>query len=709
MPARKPRRADIQGLRAIAVLVVVLDHLLHWSSGGFVGVDIFFVISGFLITGLLMREWEKTGHISFVDFYRRRARRILPAALLVTAVTLAATWFIVSEGKARTVLWDGLWATLFAANWRFASTGTDYFAQGGAPSPLQHYWSLSVEEQFYFVWPWLMLGVLVLITRRGTRSGGRVPAAVTIGLVSLASLAWAFVESQASPTVAYFSSFSRAWELGAGALLAIAAPKLGKIPTRVRSVMAWAGIAGMGASVFAISPASTFPAPWALLPVLAAALTIAASTGAPAPGNVLLTNPVSVYLGDVSYSLYLWHFPIIILGRALVPDGGLVSNLIALAVTLALSSAAYHAFEKPIMSSPWLMKYHSRWERRGAWSYWWELNERQVKYISAAVLVSAVVAGTSSTVIVEGTNRAEAARGALAIPTPTSTGTAGAPASSDTTKGKIQGALYAALRTSTWPKLNPGIDTVMDKGQPAEAEMGCGLTKIDDPKSCSFGDPAKPNIVVLGDSLGITFMPTLRAAFESDHHIRGVTATACAVTDLDVVFQDDNYKKNCLNLRTASTDYINRIKPESVFVIQNYAWAASNKLASGATGDQAAAEWKAADDSLLKKLAPSGAKIYFVSPPPEGKQLTECASKTSKPADCVSKVPPLWNAIRDAENKTTGARFLDTLHWFCYEGYCPAFSGGTPIKRDFVHPTQQYARTLGDDFKALVDAERSRP
>ncbi|WP_336857505.1 acyltransferase family protein [Sinomonas albida] len=704
---KRPRRADIQGLRAFAVLAVVLDHLLHWPVGGFVGVDVFFVISGFLITGLLMREWEKTGRISFVDFYRRRARRILPAALLVTVATVAGAWFVLSEGKWRTVLWDGLWATLFSANWRFASTGTDYFAQGGAPSPLQHYWSLSVEEQFYFVWPWVMLGVLVLVTRvPGGGKGGRASAAVTIALISVGSLVWAFVESPSSPTTAYFSSFSRAWELGAGALLALAAPLLSNIPAPLRRLMAWSGIAGMTASLIVITPALTFPAPWALLPVTTTALAIAAGTGGPAPGNSLLTNRVSSYVGDISYSLYLWHFPVIILGQAIFPDGGWVFNTVALIVMFAISAAAYHSFEKPIMDSPWLRSFHSRLDRTAAWDRWRDRFGDQMKYIGTSAAVIAVAAAATLTAITDANSRAEAKAASEVIPKPSGTAEASSPVFPDTAAGRLQAALYNALKTSTWPELSPGVDTVMQRGEPEEVGFGCGLTKINDPASCSFGKSTNPQVVVLGDSLGMTLMPTLRAAFEGDHHIRGLTATACAVTDLDVVFQDDNYKRNCLNLRSGAVDYIKRTRPESVFVIQNYAWAAADKLVSKATGDKAAAEWKSADESLVRKLAPSGAKIYFVSPPPEGKQLTECATKTSKPADCVSKIPGIWNVIRDAEREFAGGAYLDTLHWFCYEGFCPSFSGKTPIKRDFVHPTQQYARTLGEDFKAIVKAAK---
>ena len=158
-------RGDIQGLRMVAVGAVVLDHLFHRPSGGFVGVDIFFVISGFLITGLLLREASRDGRISIVNFYRRRIRRIVPAATVVLVVTLVTSAILMSSSRAKSVALDALTSSLFVSNWRFAEAGTDYFQMGSATSPLQHFWSLSVEEQFYFVWPLLMILVLAVSAR----------------------------------------------------------------------------------------------------------------------------------------------------------------------------------------------------------------------------------------------------------------------------------------------------------------------------------------------------------------------------------------------------------------------------------------------------------------------------------------------------------------------------------------------------------------
>lgn len=238
------KRPDIQGLRAVAVIAVIFDHLLHWPSGGFVGVDVFFVISGFLITGLLLREHDRTGRISFASFYKRRIRRIMPAAITVLVVTVAATFLVFNAGRAQQSAIDALWSLLFSANWRFAAAGTDYFQASGPVSPFQHFWSLAVEEQFYFVWPALM-ALIFWAASQSSISSTKVRQTVGLTMLGIvaASFAWAMSESISNPTIAYFSTFSRAWELGVGALLAVIAPLLTRLPSALRPVLGWAGLA----------------------------------------------------------------------------------------------------------------------------------------------------------------------------------------------------------------------------------------------------------------------------------------------------------------------------------------------------------------------------------------------------------------------------------------------------------------------------------
>jgi len=252
-------RDDIQGLRAIAVLVVALHHAgVRVLPGGYVGVDVFFVLSGFLITQLLLSRAIRVGYVSFADFYARRARRILPAAVLTLVVTIGASYFMLNVIRTDQVVVDSIWAAFFLANVHFAEQGTNYFAGWQPASPVQHYWTLSVEEQFYLVWPALVALVLFASLRR-RRSG---PRGVTTGqirrlfaatlVIALASLAWSVYSTPRSPTDAYFSTVARAWELALGALLALGllAFSGGRFaaPGAFRVAAGWIGLAMIGAA-----------------------------------------------------------------------------------------------------------------------------------------------------------------------------------------------------------------------------------------------------------------------------------------------------------------------------------------------------------------------------------------------------------------------------------------------------------------------------
>ncbi|WP_276051712.1 acyltransferase family protein [Mycolicibacterium gilvum] len=234
------------------------------------------------------------------------------------------------------------------------------------PSPLQHYWSLSIEEQFYFVWPWLLAGIF-LVTRKVYRRGhlwarhwGLFGA---MSLVVAGSFSWAMYLTESNPNAAYFSTFTRVWELGVGALVAIAGPWLVRIPDAVRPALAYFGLIGILASLLLIDSESLFPAPWAALPVLSTAVVIVSFYGARVHGVPVLTNPVARWFGDTSYTLYLWHWPVIILLPALVSEG-LLFYLLVLGLALGLTALTYHYYEDPIRKSQWLADKSGLGQRR---------------------------------------------------------------------------------------------------------------------------------------------------------------------------------------------------------------------------------------------------------------------------------------------------------------------------------------------------------
>ncbi|MGY1553105.1 acyltransferase family protein [Microbacterium sp. A588] len=681
-------RPDIQGIRAFAVLAVVAEHLTGRPVGGFVGVDIFFVISGFLITGILAREFKRSGTISFRGFYRRRIKRILPAATLVLVVTSVLSFVLFTRENAVSTFWDALAAFFFVSNWRFAVTGTDYFAAGGLPSPLQHFWSLSVEEQFYFVWPWLMLAVLMIATMRFKFSRDRAlrSALSVLMAVMVISFGIAMLQSSTDATVAYFSSATRVWELGVGGAIALSAGVFERIPKCFRTALAWVGVSGMVASVLFISSSLPFPGPWAALPVLSTAVVIVASIGTPARHNYLLVNPLARYFGDISYSLYLWHFPVIVFLAVVMPEQQRKYMVIALLVSIVLAAASYHTIERPFHKSPWLDAYPNPAARRSAWNQWWVRDRRSVTIwgIVAMLTMAVVIIGSAFYVT---TQQRTTIANAVAAQHMSELAYEAIPEADRTAADHVGANVRAAIHSAEWPTLLPSVDTLLKDGM--VTLPGCGMTASGIPTSCTFGDPDNPEIVVYGDSLGGTLLPTVVAAYQEDHFVRGLTRAACPMIPLDVTYPDSKSREGCESHQSLSIEYINESRPAVVLVIENYGWA--NRLESEAQGRELADEWTAAGEAFLESVVESEATVIFVTPPSRGKSITDCATAISTPADCVSTIDPIWPLLRDAEESIAGAEQIDTLHWFCTDaGFCPAFADGTPTKRDYVHPSYQY-------------------
>lgn len=496
------KRPDLQGMRAVAVLTVFADHLFGWPSGGFVGVDMFFVLSGFFITGILIRERSESGTLSFKDFYVRRVKRILPSALLVLVATVVAAHFLFPAARARETLLDALWAAVFGANIRFETLGADYFQQDQPPSPVQHYWSLSIEEQFYFVWP-VLLFVLFASTRRFRRRGKQhvrqLVLFTSMAVVVAASFGWALYLSASDPNAAYFSTFTRVWELGVGALLAIAGPWLMRISVAARPVLAYLGLAGVVASVLLIDSTVQFPAPWAALPVLSTALVIASFHGVIPHTVPILTNPVARWFGDTSYTLYLWHWPVLLLLQAVLPRG-LLYFMLALGLSLGLTAVTYHFYENPIRKSDWLADLPKDKDRRLP-----QLSLTLWAFVGAAAAASTIIAilGIQYSDRIAVTDEIVAEDRFDADLTPPATDAdpcLGAPAMVN---------VGCVLRDPSVP-LKPSIDHFADDRRPA----GNGCFRAEDDaalKACTFGYTGADavRIALVGDSHGGSLLPAI--------------------------------------------------------------------------------------------------------------------------------------------------------------------------------------------------------
>ena len=335
MKATTNKVLEIQGLRALAATLVLIFHA-KFISGGFIGVDIFYVISGFLITGLLLKELNVTGRISLKAFYLRRSKRLLPASFLVLIVTALFAWLVLPPISRGSIGRDLIATTLYISNYLFAWWENDYQNLNSTPSPFIHYWSLAVEEQFYIFWPLFIIGLAKLKSARKFLIG--------FSLVTVITFAIGVWLTIVAPIWAFYSLPTRAWELSVGALIALL-PAL----RRQSRFLAILGVIALGVSALWFNESTAFPGTYALLPVLGTAALLSSIGAWPNPLKWLATNRVSVWLGKISYPLYLWHWPVLVLPIALfMRDLNLSERIAALLVTVVLADLTTRFVEEPL-------------------------------------------------------------------------------------------------------------------------------------------------------------------------------------------------------------------------------------------------------------------------------------------------------------------------------------------------------------------------
>lgn len=662
VPHSQMIRRDIQGLRALAVLMVIADHLLGYPVGGFAGVDVFFVISGFVITASLLREHDKHGRVSFRGFYRRRVRRIIPLTAVVLAATILASWAVFSSSRAKAISVDGIWSAAFAANWKFAAAGTDYFQASGPISPLQHFWSLAVEEQFYIAWPWLIVCTLGYLATKFDWSRGQARRVLGLLFVTVVALSFAFAlwDTAVNPSVAYFSTFSRAWELSVGALIAVCAGRLHSIPDMFRPLMAYAGLLGIIWSAFNLTADRPFPGPWAAIPVLAAGLVIAAGCGGSHRFLAPLTNGATRYLGDISYSLYLWHFPVVILLAALMPNHGRMYNAVAIAAIFGLSAASYRFVENPI--------------RVGRWS---------AEQLRRRAAVACVVLA-SLTLVVVATNVRNTAGNASAATSP----------------ARLQDEIQESAVMASFPDTEPSIDDPQAwvPEQMRTATQCLNPKDSSDASLCNYGTGNKLAFVT-GDSVAMSWVPAIAAALEPQgYRVHGVGFSDCPFAHVQIALKaNPDRARVCNASRGAVEGQLRNLKPDLVISVDYEG--GITRLASGSTGESAITEYTAGLVSAIEMAKRYAPAVVTIAPNPAGLAADKCITKFSSPADCMGSASPAWaqkhRAGKDAADRT-GSRYVDSRPWFCTpDGRCPLVVGDLLTRWDHVHLTKQYASLLG--------------
>ena len=484
------RITQIQGLRAVAAILVTVFHA-RLVPGGFIGVDIFYVISGYLITGLILREIEKTGTLDLRSFYQRRIKRLLPTSVFVLFVTAIFAWILFPP-----ITRDALGRDLFAAaayisNYLFAWWQNDYQNLNATPSPFIHYWSLAVEEQFYLVWP---LFILFL-----ARYGKKVIFA-GIAITTLLSLLFSIYLTQVAPIWAFYSLPTRAWELGFGALLLF----LPETKKKIR-ILPWLGFFGIAISSFNFNENTAFPGKNALVPVLATVFLMASIKYWPPLFNDLANSRLSQWLGAISYPLYLWHWPALVLpSSAMGRPLRFYERFLCILLTIVLAHYTSKYVEEPLR--------HKNFAPRTIY--------KGAAYTTAVSLVAGVlISFTSSSII--------------------------------TTKGEVS---YQ-------------FDLVQVMEKPAVYGDGCHVN-YGETKSgyCTYGDKESSSTIVLyGDSHAAQWFPTLeKMATERGFKLVSLTKSACPAVDAKRPDQGAFKMVHCTKWRENSIKRIAEIQPLAV-------------------------------------------------------------------------------------------------------------------------------------------------
>lgn len=672
-------RPEIQGLRAIAVGMVLVYHLWpHVLPGGYTGVDVFFVISGYLITSLLLRELDRSGRISLPRFYVRRARRLLPAALATLLAILVATAFLLPVTQREGVAQEVMAAALYFENWWLAAQAVDYLAIGTSPSPVQHFWSLSIEEQYYFVWPVALAGLYLLVGRTfGTKEFRRSFLVFTAFVIAV-SLAYSIYSGISGSAASYFSSFTRIWQLAVGGMVA-ALPAAVASPRRAYLLVA--GLVGILCAGLVLDATTAYPGYAALLPTLATALAIHAGGAytTTVATRWLGARPVE-YLGDISYSLYLWHWPVIVFAKqGLGIDSlGLWSGLAVLLISLVLAALSKRYIEDAF-------RFGQAGPRAPAW-----------KVLVVAALGSLSCVGLGWGLILATADDSQPA--ALMV------------GSSDYPGAAVM--LDGAKREVPDLPFIPALVNVNGDVATAYAERCIPNISGMTVQKCEYGNPnAAVRIAVVGDSHAVHWFPAFQElARRFDIRVVGIAKNACMTSGLPVYNGALNRPYTECNAWTRNViDYLKRQDFDYIVLSQS----------PGHYVDGHKEEGKAANAKLIaagmvevwSELDGKDSKIaLFRSTPWQPTEVRDCVAGKSPPYQgCTA--PPAKALFDDAISQLARLKhypLIDFTDLFCTADDCPAVIGNVFVYRDSHHVTATYMRTLAPMVASRLEIRAAR-
>ena len=656
-------RPDIEGLRGVAILAGVLYHSGLSVHGGYVGVDVFFVISGFLITKYLYTEFLESGHISLARFYARRVRRILPVATVVIVVTLLVAWILASPLDIHSTGLGAVTAALFCINYRFAENGTNYFSNTSF-SPFQQYWSLAIEEQFYALWPLLILGV-TWSTRRVLSSR----SAMSIFLVVIIAISFFFSVAQtpSSPSWAYFGLQTRGWELALGALVAFNADWLARTLRSIAAPLSWLGLGVIVVTALLYQPTTSYPGYAALLPVVGAASVVAAGGAGPRRGaeSLLEIGPLQ-YVGRISYSWYLWHWPVLVLLPLVIghhASTGVV--VVALAISFAVASLSYEVVERPFRRNKDLVTYPRRALLLG-------VTLVAISLVTAFVVTRLDVAPTGS----------------------------GPPATiNQSSNPDVAAATHLQVLPSN---LNPPLSGV---GEDFPGPLVClgGITQASVPpqSTCTQGDTTvKRTAVLFGDShVAMWAAPLAAIAAQRGWRLVIYTKENCSAEDVTNPNVLQESISHCAEWRDAVFARLAVLRPAIVIM-------SSSVLDSGSLGPTSFA---ADMTKTIEKLKADGSKaVYIEDIPAPGFNVPDClGDNPNNVQECSYRLTEglVDPGTRTAVNQAAagdGALLIDPIPWLCTTKVCPPIIGNTVAYLDTNHVTKTFTVSVTPELSTAL-------
>ena len=690
---QKQFRSDIEGLRAVAVIAVVFFHAgVPGVGGGYIGVDVFFVVSGFLITGLLWREASTTGAVGLATFYGARARRLLPAAVTVIVATCVASVVLLPPLQARSVIGDGIASALYAGNYRFAIQGTDYLTADAPPSPLQHYWSLGVEEQFYLLWPALIIGTAWLLARLARRTGvgasrSVVPYVLVLGVLATVSFMVSLAWTDTWPSWAYFSLPTRAWELAVGGLIALTATAWRHLPGPSAAVVGWGGLALIVVTCTQIGEETPYPGTTALLPVLGTALVIGAGCATTELGvGRVLSKPAMGAIGRLSYSWYLWHWPVLLLAPALVGQPlGLAGRLAMVVVSFVLAILTLHLVENPVRFATSLTA------------------SAQRSLVAGGVLTALAVAACLVLLMVSPVPVGQGTAAAPVAIVPAAP-TVGAPPPMSVRDQVLAAVAKSAAGGPVPANLTPALNAI---AKPDVFVNGCVLSWRDVAQpDCVSGDAAAPTTVALvGDSHAAMWQPALEPYAQERHwRLETMSKVLCPFLDLPTNSPYLGRKfTECEQWRGSVMARLFKEKPQVIVLDMSRRYGADFGFTSY---DQA---WLDRLTLVVKTLRRTGAKVLVASqvPDPHGTVPTCVSAHMDNAIACApSRADGLNDAGMAAESAATaagGGQYMNLSELFCTAGRCPVIVGNTLVFRDDNHITTEYARVLAPLLTEMIE------